>query len=61
MELWRISRSKCSGDSTLRIGGRRVEERTFREDQDLAVLRRTPCRMESGDAAPDDEKPGPDE
>ncbi len=52
----RVAGAERRGDSALRVGGRAVEQRALREQQHVAVLRRAPCGVQSGDAAADDEK-----
>ena len=52
----RIAGAERRGDAALRVGGRAVEQRSLRQQHDVAVLGRTPRRVQPGDAAADDEK-----
>ena len=56
MQRRRVAGSERRGDAALRIRGRAVEERSFGEEQHVAVLRCAPSRMQAGDTAADDEK-----
>ena len=52
----RVAGAERRGDAALRVGGRAVEQRALREQQDVGVLRGAPRRVQPGDAAADDEK-----
>ena len=59
MQLGRIARAQRRRDPALRIRRRAVEERALGEQQDVAVLRCAPGRVQAGDTTADDEKSGP--
>ena len=58
VQLRRVAGAERRGDAALRVGGRAVEQRALGEQQDVAVLRRAPRRVQAGDAASDDEEAG---
>jgi hypothetical protein len=59
MQLGGIAGAEGRRDAALRVRRGAVEERTFRQQQNVAVLRRAPRRVQSRHAGSNDKEPRP--
>jgi hypothetical protein len=59
VELWRISGAKCSGNSTLGVRRRAIEQRPLGQHHHVAVRGSAPCSVQPSNSASHHEKARP--